>query len=222
MADPKPGMSDGEGEEGLPVLIEPRLVWGLSHVIRQHILVWAVRKEMSPNELAKVLNVSLSLVSYHVAVLAKDCELLELVREEPRRGATEHFYRATPRTLIPAKVWRELDRGLRTTIGAGMANDLFRDLGSAVKAGGLDGESDYITRAPLMLDEEGLRRVADISRKAREDVEREHQAARTRLDEAGRVHSAIACTFAICAFRATWGPTWPDDQSQDSGISESQ
>jgi len=47
---------------------------------------------LSPNELHHELQAPLSKVSYHVEELAK-ADLLELVRTEPRRGATEHFYR---------------------------------------------------------------------------------------------------------------------------------
>lgn len=38
---------------------------------------------------------SLGMAAYHVRRLVTD-GLLELVREEPRRGATAHFYRVTP------------------------------------------------------------------------------------------------------------------------------
>ncbi|MGE5281511.1 MAG: helix-turn-helix domain-containing protein [Chloroflexota bacterium] len=48
---------------------------------------------LSPSDLAHELQMPLSNVSYHVAVLRRS-GLLELVDEHPVRGATEHFYRA--------------------------------------------------------------------------------------------------------------------------------
>src|SRR6476659_6597447 len=84
----------------LPVLIDPRLVKALDHVLRQHILLAAVQGPVSPNELSKLLNEGLSQVSYHVKVLHEDCdEMIELVHTEPRRGAVEHYYRAGIKTL---------------------------------------------------------------------------------------------------------------------------
>jgi DNA-binding transcriptional ArsR family regulator len=48
----------------------------------------------SPNELSKAFGEPLGNVSYHVGKLAEQ-ELIELAWTEPRRGAVEHFYRAT-------------------------------------------------------------------------------------------------------------------------------
>ena len=49
--------------------------------------------ELSPRELASQLDQPLARLSYHVRILA-ECSALELVRTEPVRGATQHFYRA--------------------------------------------------------------------------------------------------------------------------------
>lgn len=49
-------------------------------------------REMSPSEIARELEVELNLLNYHVTELAK-AGLVQLVREEQVRGATEHFYR---------------------------------------------------------------------------------------------------------------------------------
>lgn len=51
---------------------------------------------MSPNELSFELQVYLAKIDYHVDQLRR-AGLIELVRTEPRRGATEHFYRLAPR-----------------------------------------------------------------------------------------------------------------------------
>lgn len=51
---------------------------------------------MSPNELSFELQVYLAKLDYHVDQLDQ-AGLIELVRTEPRRGATEHFYRRAPR-----------------------------------------------------------------------------------------------------------------------------
>jgi DNA-binding transcriptional ArsR family regulator len=51
----------------------------------------SVEDELSPKDMAERLGMPLGAVSYHVRRLAV-AEVIHLVREEPRRGALEHFY----------------------------------------------------------------------------------------------------------------------------------
>jgi len=74
---------------------EPELLGALAHPIRLAIMRAAV-DEFSPKQMADTFgDVSLQLVSYHVRIL-RDAGLLTLSGTEPRRGALEHFYRASP------------------------------------------------------------------------------------------------------------------------------
>jgi hypothetical protein len=207
------GKSRKNGTSNLPALVDPGLVKALDHVLRQHILLAMVQGEVSPKELAKALNEGLSQVSYHVRVLHDDCDgLIERTRTEPRRGATEHFYRASAKTLLPAKTWRRLATGLRAAVGAGQASDLFDDLATALKAGKLQGTNDVIARTPLALDEEGQRNVKAIAERAIKEVEDEQQATASRMRKAnGDGERATGHTFALLAFEATWEPAETHD-----------
>ncbi len=190
------------------MLVDPRLVKALDHVLRQHILLAAVVGEVSPNELSKMLDEGLSQVSYHVKVLRDDCDgMIKETRTEPRRGAVEHYYRASAKTLFPAKAWRRLRKGLRAVVGAGQASDLFNDLANALKAGKLQGAHDHITRTPLVLDAEGQRSVRAIAERATKEVENEQQAASKRMQKANGAGGEVAgYTFALLAFEAAWEP----------------
>jgi hypothetical protein len=53
---------------------------------------------LSPNDLSHELQIPLSNTNYHVTELAK-AGLIELVRQRPVRGATEHFYRLPMATI---------------------------------------------------------------------------------------------------------------------------
>jgi len=75
-----------------------RQLHALSKEARMQILATLAERVASPKELADQLGEGLSRVSYHVSVL-RECELIELVGKEPRRGAVEHFYRAAIPTL---------------------------------------------------------------------------------------------------------------------------
>lgn len=192
----------------LPVLVDLRLIKALDHVLRQHILLAAVQGEVSPCGLSKALGEGLSQTSYHVKVLRDDCDgMIERTRTVPRRGAVEHYYRASAKTLLPAKAWRRLTKGLRAVVGAGMASDLFNDLAEALKAGKLQGEQDHIVRTPLVLDAEGRRNVKAIAERATKEVEDEQQATSKRMEKAdGNGGEACGYTFALLAFEAAWEP----------------
>ncbi len=206
---PRRNSSNGGGAKGgtrLPVLVDPRLVKALDHVLRQHVLLAAVQGEVSPKELAEMLDAELSQVSYHVKVLRDDCDgIIEETRTVPRRGAVEHFYRASAKTLFPAKAWRRLKKGLRSVVGAGQASDLFNDLAEALKAGKLEGADDHIVRTPLLLDTEGQRRVKAIAERASREVEDEQRATAERLEKAnGDGGETVGHIFALLSFEAAW------------------
>jgi len=68
--------------------------------------------EASPSELADALGEPLGNVSYHVRV-PRQLDCLELVRTEPRRGALEHFYRATVCPWLSEEQWAGLPPAFR-------------------------------------------------------------------------------------------------------------
>jgi hypothetical protein len=187
--------------------VEPRLIKALDHILRQHILLAAVAGEVSPKGLSKALDEGLSQISYHVKVLRDDCDgIIEETHTTPRRGAVEHYYRATTKSLLPAKTWRRLKNGLRAVVGAGQASDLFNDLAEALKAGKLQGAHDHITRTPLVLDPEGERNVEAIAKRATGEVEDEQRKVAKRLKKAKGNAAATGYTFALLAFEAAWEP----------------
>lgn len=200
--------TNGKTAEHLPVLVDRRLLKALDHVLRQHILLAAVQGTVSPKELSKLLGEGLSQISYHVKVLHEDCdEMIELVGTEPRRGAVEHYYRASAKTLLPAKAWRQVKNGLRAVIGAGQASELFNDLAGALEAGKLQGSHDHVARIPLVLDAEGRRKAKAIAERATKEVEEEQRAASERMATAnGNGGEAISYTFGMLAFEAAWEP----------------
>lgn len=208
MAKRKAGQKAGSH---LEPLVDPRLMKGLEHVLRQHILLIAVQREASPKEISGLLGEGLSQVSYHIRVLRDECGLIKETRRGQRRGAIEHYYRATAETLMPAKAWRRLKGGLRAAVGAGMASDLFNDLAAAVKAGKLQGDAEHLERVPLALDEEGRHNVCAIAQRASREVEAEQGKVAARMESRNGGGRAVGYVFAVCAFDASWNPAGPDE-----------
>jgi DNA-binding transcriptional ArsR family regulator len=180
--------------------IDQGFVRALAHELRVDILTILTERTASPNELAGELNEGLSQISYHVQVL-KDSERIELVKTEPRRGAVEHYYRATSKTLLPAKVWRGIKGGLRTVVGGGLASDLFDDLAEAMSAHKLTKADSHISRVVGSFDAEGRRNVKAIGERATKEVEDEQRASAARAGKAqGNTVALREYSFGVLAF----------------------
>ena len=104
------------------------------------------------------LGAPLGVVSYHVRML-RDYDCVELVRTEPRRGALQHFYRATARPTLDENQWRTLPAGLRGELTGEMLQELVSDLAQAADAGTLEDPEVVLTRTPLELDERGWKKL---------------------------------------------------------------
>jgi DNA-binding transcriptional ArsR family regulator len=181
-------------------LVSQRFVKALANELRVEILAILTERVASPKELTQELTGKLPSVSYHVRVLY-DYELITLVDTEPRRGAVEHFYRATARTLLPAQEWRGIEGGLRTAIGAGLANELFDGLAEAIEANKLTEADTHIGLMPLVLDAEGWENVRASAELFSEKVEAEQAASTARVAEASEGGNGVkGYTFGVLAF----------------------
>jgi len=92
-----------------------QLVQALSHPYRVHALRVLNKRTASPKEIAYEIKADISLVAYHIKELAK-LDFVEIVREEARRGATEHFYRGTGRTIFYADEWVLVPEPIRAAV----------------------------------------------------------------------------------------------------------
>ena len=130
----------------------------MAHPLRARILQRLGERVASPGDLAAELGAPLGVVSYHVRML-RDYDCVELVRTEPRRGALQHFYRATARPNLDDDQWRTLPAGLRKELFGETLQELVADLAAAADAGQLDDPDIVLSRTPLELDERGLKKL---------------------------------------------------------------
>jgi DNA-binding transcriptional ArsR family regulator len=137
--------------------VDQRIVKALAHELRVEILTILNERVASPNELAKELDEGLSQVSYHVKVL-KDYECITLVKTEPRRGAVEHYYRATSRPFVGDRDWQELPATVRSSLSAELLDLIQSDAIRALVEGTFEAREDaHLTRTLMLLDERGWR-----------------------------------------------------------------
>jgi DNA-binding transcriptional ArsR family regulator len=90
---------------------EGALLFVLQHPLRRRLLRLYVEEEgmLSPKDLADFTKQHLSKVGYHVRVLAEK-GAVEIVAEQQRRGAVEHFYEAT--NLVDQVPWGRAALGI--------------------------------------------------------------------------------------------------------------
>jgi DNA-binding transcriptional ArsR family regulator len=138
-----------------PEGITQQLAKALAHPLRVRILTSLHKGISSPNQLAQELGEPLGNVSYHVKTLLEfDC--VELVKTEPRRGAVEHFYRATERAFFSDSDWEKIPASARKGISGAVLEMIGQDSTEALVAGTIDARSDsHVSRTPLVLDDKG-------------------------------------------------------------------
>src|SRR3954462_11013969 len=109
---------------------EARIAKALAHPLRARILQRLGERVASPGDLAVELDAPLGVVSYHVRMLS-DYDCVDLVRTEPRRGALQHFYKATAPPQLEDSHERTMPLPLRREFAGETISDLVNDLGSA-------------------------------------------------------------------------------------------
>jgi DNA-binding transcriptional ArsR family regulator len=135
--------------------IDPRIVRAMGHPVRNDALSILNERVASPNEISKELGESVGHVSYHIKVL-KECECIELVDTAPRRGAMEHYYRATDRAFLNPKEWASLPDSIRPGLSASALKTIINDASSALLAGTFDKHADrHLSWTPMIVDEQG-------------------------------------------------------------------
>ena len=138
-----------------PEGITQQLAKALAHPLRVRILTSLHKGISSPNQLSQELGEPLGNVSYHVKTLLEyDC--VELVKTEPRRGAVEHFYRATERAFFSDADWAKIPASARKGINGVVLESIGQDATAAMVAGTIDARTDsHVSHTPLLLDEQG-------------------------------------------------------------------
>lgn len=172
--------------------VDVGVVKAIGHPLRMQLLTRLNERVASPVELARELDESVQLVSYHVRIL-RDLGFVELVSTTPRRGAIEHHYRAVRRPYFSDEDFASLPTNARAAISGTVLENVFLHAAGAHDTGAFDAKTDtHVSATDLVLDEEAF---AEISGMLNEVIDRamDLQAkAMTRVrDGAGEVRSRM-------------------------------
>jgi DNA-binding transcriptional ArsR family regulator len=185
--------------------IDPRLVRALAHPLRVRILDILTERVASPNALADELDVGLTHVAYHTRTLQR-CGCLDMVDTAQKRGATEHFYKASPGSFVGDPDWRRVPLPVRGGVSTASLRTFVEKAGRALKAGTIDAREDTVFRwNPLLLDQRGWDEVTAILREAGDRILAAQKRSRARLARARAGGEPISAVFALANFE-TAGP----------------
>ena len=180
-------------------LIDQRLVRALGHPLRIKILEILTERVASPNRLSDDLEAGLSHVAYHTRALDK-CGCLELVDTAQRRGATEHFYKASPHSFIGDRIWRRVPRALLGGVSGATLQSFMDRAVAALEAGTIDGREDTtLYWMPVRLDEQGWRAVTATMEETVDKVLSIETESRQRLIRS-KGRGAISAIIGVASF----------------------
>jgi DNA-binding transcriptional ArsR family regulator len=168
------------------------VIKALAHPVRVLALAILNERVASPNAIAQEIGEGVGHVSYHIKVL-KECECIEMVDTVPRRGAVEHYYRATARAFLDDESWRRLPASVRPSLTATLLQDIFDDAGAALSAGTFDAREDrHLAWTPMIVDAEGWDEITAASAALLERVFEIQAASAARLTKSGEPGTQIS------------------------------
>jgi hypothetical protein len=138
----------------------------------------------SPVEIARELGEPVNSIAYHVRILA-DAGCVEQVDQRQRRGAVEHFYRATTIPMFTDQQWEELPASLRRQLFGEAVRDIVGHVSAAAEHDGFDHPETHVSWTTLHLDDKGWDEVTKLLAGALEKLPAIEARAAARLATAG-------------------------------------
>jgi DNA-binding transcriptional ArsR family regulator len=192
----------------LKTFFDRRLIKALGHPVREHILAVLNERIASGSEIGEELGADVSAFYHHVEELEK-LGCIERVETKQRRGAKEHFFRATRTVFFDDEAWRRLPMTLRADLIASFVQTMFDEAITALDEGTLDGRGDgHVSWTPARLDARGWEEATDLMDQTLSRVMAILDESAARLAATGE--DGISATVGILAFET---PMPSEDQA---------
>jgi hypothetical protein len=125
----------------------------------------------------------------------------ELVRTEPRRGSTEHYYRATMRPYFADREWARLPLDTRRAVLDAEVGKILKDVRASAAGSGLDHPQAHVSWTALSLDRTGMGEVSELLEGVlRELTEIEARVHGRQADKRGRKPGLLSTEVAMLHF----------------------
>jgi DNA-binding transcriptional ArsR family regulator len=162
---------------------DQNVIKALAHPLRVQILGILETRAASPNEVARELDAPLGNVSYHTRELLR-FGLIKLVKKTPRRGAIEHYYKATKQPQITEAGWATTPRVVKDSMVRSALEQISDFVNAAAVDGGFHRKEAHLNRVQLMLDERGWKEVSAKLTELLKSLGKIEEASRKRLERA--------------------------------------
>lgn len=149
--------------------IDHDLVKAMAHPLRYELLMKLNGRTASPMELSREVAASVGTVSYHLRLL-EQMGFAELVDQKQRRGAVEHFYRATQRAWFSNQGWTRLPGPVRRSIAGATLSSISESIQRAEGNKAFENPDLHLSSTDLELDEQGYAEVCEVLDSALQEV----------------------------------------------------
>jgi DNA-binding transcriptional ArsR family regulator len=180
---------------------DARLVKGMAHPLRIHILNALQDRVASPSEIAEELEAPLGNVSYHVRFLAR-VGLIELAGTKPRRGAVEHYYRAVGRPQISRKAWKQVPQVVKDALIGSTLDEIGEMVAAAAQTGGFDRNHAHVSRKAYSLDQQGFDELSEAVIELQACADRIERESASRLADSEKDEDELGAGVVMMLFEA--------------------
>jgi predicted ArsR family transcriptional regulator len=161
------------------------LAQAIGHPMRRRIITAlnSPDREWSANGLAEEWGEPVGNVAYHCREL-KDLGWVEVRRTAQKRGATEHFYGPTARTMAWGEEWKQVPDAAKRHLAAFALRLGVESVGATIDAGVFNSRDDSVlAQDTAMVDEQGAKEAMAIVKHAVEALMKVEERATARLAE---------------------------------------
>jgi predicted transcriptional regulator len=178
----------GFGESWRAAVIELAISYAVNHPIRLDCLAILIVRVASATEIAKELGISVPNAAHHVEELFKD-GVVEYVKTETggsRRGAPEHYYRATALPEVTDEDWQVMPHDCRRQMAGRVLQAIVAQSLAALRCQTMEVDDKlHLGWQAIAVDDEGESEVADLLEETNERFKVIKVRNTTRLEESG-------------------------------------
>ncbi len=192
--------------------VDTRVAKALSHELRVQILAVLNEQVMSPSRFSKRFGATLTTAAYHFRVL-QNAGCIEIVHEDGRGRAVEHFYRATKKALFDDKAWERLPETIRNKLSARTIGALLEAIAEGMREETFDSRTDrHAAWEKAHVDEQGWKEMSAIQREAVEKLMRVAKESRRRLIRSGDL--GLMGTWGVLFFESPFDKLEPPETTE--------
>jgi DNA-binding transcriptional ArsR family regulator len=177
-----------------------QLLKTLADPLRVRILGALGTRVASPSDIAREIDADLTLVSYHFRVL-RDAGLVKWVRDAPRRGARETYYKASSPPVLKRDVWGRASAVIKQVIVQSNLRTIGKRVNEAARAGGFERDNAQLLHTPLLLDEKGWKEASELVGELQPKLQKVGERAEKR-SEGKDAEDLIDCSSVLMLFTA--------------------